>query len=554
MTTAVAWWNSDPASPPGGYWDQGMVEDLLAGTLWRTTTPYEFRWVIADTATPWALPEGVIVIVPGDYNAGPDALALLNAWAEAAPWVLFIITGDELGKFDATQLTHPKRRVWKEGTFLGGAAGVDVRLPIGYPPWFRAAVQAGGHGIPPRPYDVTLWGQYTHERRIAAFNALAYLPPKVMVSQLRTPGFTQGQPPMEYAKAMAMTKVALAPSGPDTPESFRLYEALEAGCIPVVDAASPRRVDHDYWLRVLGQHPLPTIRVWSDLPGYVERLLDGWPANAARVSAWWQQWKRDLAYLLYDTLVELGAPRPTADDSITVLVTTSPVERHPRTDHIEEVIASIRARLPLAEIVIVADGVREEQAHLADAYSAYLHRLTWLCNHVWSNVVPVIADKFIHQAASAQLGLQYVHTRFVLFMEHDTPLVREPIDWVPLTAALADYTANVIRLPHEHEVLDVHRHLMIGGPEVIGATADSTGAVAWRTRQWSQRPHLARARWYRTMLASRCAEPFYIEDQVYSEVEGDTDGNGWRIWLLQPEGNTQRSIHLDSREGAPKYE
>ena len=55
-----------------------------------------------------------------------------------------------------------------------------------------------------------------------------------------------------------------------------------------------------------------------------------------------------------------------------MIVTTSPVPSHPSTSDIEHTIGSIREHLPTAEIVIVADGVRQEQQDRRKTYEHYL--------------------------------------------------------------------------------------------------------------------------------------------------------------------------------------
>ena len=44
---------------------------------------------------------------------------------------------------------------------------------------------------------------------------------------------------------MARSRLCPAPMGYVSPESFRLYEALEAGCLPLVDTSAVRRAGDD---------------------------------------------------------------------------------------------------------------------------------------------------------------------------------------------------------------------------------------------------------------------------------------------------------------------
>jgi len=52
----------------------------------------------------------------------------------------------------------------------------------------------------------------------------------------------------EYADVLSKTKFALCPPGQDSLDTFRIYEALEAGCIPVTLRRTPRVPIHpSYW-------------------------------------------------------------------------------------------------------------------------------------------------------------------------------------------------------------------------------------------------------------------------------------------------------------------
>jgi hypothetical protein len=74
-------------------------------------------------------------------------------------------------------------------------------------------------------------------------------------------------------------------------ESFRLYEALEAGSIPIVE----KRWTLDYFRLLLGEHPIPTVRSWAEARDLVKRLAadpDGLNALQDRCLSWWDAYKR----------------------------------------------------------------------------------------------------------------------------------------------------------------------------------------------------------------------------------------------------------------------
>lgn len=565
----VIWATNNAESIARGYWDQGFIEELLSGAVWRVPGALDFEHHEVRGGTFPALDgSGAVVIVPGRHNAERKHVIWLNAQLATLPWALLIFTGDEAAEFPWQKIEHPHCRIWAMGARSMARENVDQPLGSGYPPGMtetmREPLTAGQ--ATRRSLNWCFAGQITHERREQCAAALRSLPEGTGYF-LGTPGFTQGIDQHTYWGILADAKVAPCPSGPESPDSFRLYEALEAGCIPIADAATPHGPEASFWTYIFGEPPpFPEVSSWEALPALMDELLAGWPANANRVFAWWQAWKRRLAWELQETihgLSGLGAPRLTApDEQITVIVPTSPAALHPSTEHIEETIASIRERLPLAEVIIVADGVRPEQEDRHADYDEYLRRLLWLCAHEWENVLPVLMPEWGHQANCTRAALNEVRTALVLFVEHDTPLFGETPPWAELTRTIHLGVANVIRLHHEGTINPEHRHLMLDPTPTTTPLGASIGVPLIRTVQWSQRPHLAPTWFYRDLIDRYFAPESrtMIEDALHGVVQNDWNVHGspgwerWRLWLYAPDGDMRRSGHLDSRAGAPKYE
>lgn len=240
------------------------------------------------------------------------------------------------------------------------------------------------------------------------------------------------------------------------------------------------------------------------------------------------------------------------NDYITVLIPTSPIPSHPSLEVIAETVASVRERLPRAEILIMADGVADGQSHRSTDYAEYLRRLIWRCAHDWEGVVPFLFESHTHQVGMTRRMLDEVRTPLVLFVEHDTPLVGE-VDWPGCARAVMSGAVNLVRFHHEASVLEPHRHLMVDtSPQMV------EGVPLLRTVQWSQRPHLASAGVYRTWLEAAWwrSEDGMIEDRMHGVVENDWlahhDAGRFRLALYAPEGSMVRSRHLDGRAGDVK--
>lgn len=237
---------------------------------------------------------------------------------------------------------------------------------------------------------------------------------------------------------------------------------------------------------------------------------------------------------------------------LTVLIPTSPIPSHPDTRIIEETISTIRTHLD-SEIIIMVDGVREEQEHLKKNYQEYTRRILWKSANEWQNIIPIVFNEHNHQALMTKKTLQVVRTSQILFVEHDTPITPDrDIPWDKLSGYIESGKANLIRLHHEALVLDVHRHLMIGEPE----------DDLWATYQWSQRPHLASTEFYRQFLETYFPSNYFgmIEDKMYGVLEEAYRNQfkaGWesfKVWMYYPGGDIKRSYHTDGREGESKFE
>lgn len=502
--------------PPGDQWDQTMVGELLA---------------TVDTG------DGLILVIPGRY--WHDRIHEIDDMIASYPWVLAIRTGDEEDLFDITQVAHPNIAWWVQTPRVGRDYGSARLFGVGYTPHLRELPV----DPPIKSLDVFLSAQDTHARRHDAFAALEG---RHDCRAIRTAGFTQGLTPADYRAYMVRAKVAPCPPGPATPDTFRVYEALQAHAIPIADNA-------DYWRLLFPAGPFPIVEEWSELPAFIDGVLDDWPRLSNRVIAAWILHKRTMARWLRDDLAALGAA--IATPSTTVLITASPIASHPDTSIIEETVESVRAQLPDAEIIIAHDGVRTEQESMRDDYEEYLRRLLWLADHKWHNVLPLIFDAHHHQGVVTKRALEHVTTPLILFMEHDTPITGT-IPWLNLELAIIGGEANSVRFHHEASILDEHRYLMLDDEAlVIG------GVPLRRTMQWSQRPHLASVAFYRQVLAAAFAndQPNFIEDVVYGRLcdavnaHGAMGWNQWRTWIYAPHGSMVRSRHTDGRCGASKF-
>ena len=535
----VVWQTYNNKVPNRGYWDQALLEDLLAGDDFNHL---ENNGKLPDLG-------GAIVIIPArsHYNL----INIIDKDLAKLDWCLLIITGDEDNQFNYDGIKHPN--IIKYGQLPRTDSKADYYLPNGYTPNTRPMLaKLDGQ----KNQDWFFAGQVTHKRRQDCVDVLKTREDGQLVE---TEGFTQGIAPVAYYEALAAARIAPCPSGPETVDTFRLYEALEAGCIPAVDTKTPKEDQKYFWKLLLGEHPLTLIDEWEFLPGHIDSLLEDFQYKANHVFNWWQWHKRTIRDRLADDLDKLTGRKelPASDnDLITVLIPTSPIPGLPETKYIDEVISSVRSHLPKAQIIIMADGIREEQAKYKADYDEYIRRLLWRANFKWDNTNLLIFDEHQHQAAMTRKALKLVKTPFILFCEHDTPLTPdEPIPFIAMSKTIFEGAADLIRLHFEAAIPEAHRSLMLG-------TFTNNGQRYMKTVQWSQRPHLVSKAFYERILRVNFSahSRTMIEDVMHGVVMDEYNNHGVLGWnnfklaIYYPEGNIKRSYHTDGRQGDLKYD
>lgn len=248
------------------YWDWGIIK-------WMEGWLRQFRDVSKELEH--------LVVIPGAFQA--DKVDEINELLSEHPYCVVMVTSDEEAKFPVEQLDHPRMKVWLQ---YHRNQWVHRYLPIGPGPGRF------------RPADKTLdWcfsGQVGHTKRQELMEVMREVGGGFLFG---TPGFTQGLPREDYEHLLSYTRMALCPGGPNSPDSFRLYEALESGCIPIVDNAP-------FFEEMFGDFPFLTVSHWDEAPDLIENYRAS-PDAAKTVYDWWQKTKYQLAYALEEDLCSL---------------------------------------------------------------------------------------------------------------------------------------------------------------------------------------------------------------------------------------------------------
>lgn len=529
MKLDVIYLSVNPDVPPNDFWDMGFLNQYLFPQF--DCNYYEVDSIPEDI-------KGGVVVLPARNQK--DYVEDINRELAKLDYLVLLLTGDEQSEMQWRELKHPRMLVWIMSPKQGVHDDAAGKLGSGYRQ--EAPELLKEIGLQDRTLDFFFAGQVTHPIREQCVEQLKKIPNGKLIE---TKGFGQGVEYREYLEDMARAKFVPCPSGPETADTFRLFEALESGCVPIADGGN-------YWPFLFGEQvPFPIVSDWSVLPSLMPELLRDWPQNSNRVYGWWQNYKRRLADKLEDQIATLSGERPERlkDDQIVCLIPGAPIPTNPSSEVIDETIESIRERLPDSEIIVMFDACPDQKAELKEPYEEFKRRFLWRVAHELENVTPMVFDRHSHQSLMTKEALKLVRTPLLLWTEQDVPLHNQiPFDELK-EVILAGY-ANSIRFYHEASVPDEHQYLMLdNGPIEI------LGVPLIRNRQWSGRAQLASAKFYR-YIAERYFDdqPRFIEHQMYGiVVHGDYDE--FRLHLYAPEGTMVRSLHTDGRRrGAKIYD
>ena len=503
-----------------------------------------------------AVGDGVVVVANGTSNK----IKKLNEKLAPYKWVLLIIVSDENNIFKVDEVVHPNIKIWVQTPRADKDYG-DARLfgvGYGFSSKYRSKLT---QEYLFKPTDVFISGQNTHERRNIVFSELLeYMGRNTddVININMTQGFTQGMKPTDYYRNMAMTKISPCPSGIVSPDSFRLYESLEFGAIPIADDVSPA-YEYDsrgYWQKLFPDAPFPILSD-TNISDLIDQSKVNYQQKANIVFAWWIKQKRKYAYDLVDDIRALSdnpVKLDTLKEKITVIIPVSPWKSNPDTTIVETVIQSVRYHLPLSEIIITFDGVREEQRDKSEVYQEFVKRMLWKINVDNNNILPLVFEKHTHQSGMMREALKYVRTESVLYVEGDSPLYYREIDWDNITDIISKDEARIVRLYNKHEIPEDHEYLMHHDKDMKVGNGDYVG-----TSQWSQQPHIVRTDIYRYIMNEyfTTGSVCFIEDRFYYIIVGEIDNGQWDKWkmfIYIPEDKQPRSYHLDGRGGEEKYD
>ena len=97
--------------------------------------------------------------------------------------------------------------------------------------------------------------------------------------------------PEEYYAKLNDSIFTLVPNGYYHPETYRLYEALESGSIPIIE--NP----FDFFDYFLKDNPIPKINNWKESSKLIKKLIDDEKSLiklSKDIDTWWLQYKKNI--------------------------------------------------------------------------------------------------------------------------------------------------------------------------------------------------------------------------------------------------------------------
>ena len=103
----------------------------------------------------------------------------------------------------------------------------------------------------------------------------------------------------EMSEVLSSTEFIPCPNGFFHPETYRLYEALQCGCVPIVENA------YKYYDRLFPDNPFIKVDKWAD----AKPIIRGWGKDQIKkkqleCKSWWDGYKIDLQEAIKNTVIQ----------------------------------------------------------------------------------------------------------------------------------------------------------------------------------------------------------------------------------------------------------
>lgn len=233
-----------------GNWDHGLLMDVF--------DKYPDLFIQHNNRNVnFIYPNKSIVIVSGK----PDVEGL-RYYLSMVNFCILILTSEEDSFFDYKSVIHPGVEVWTQ-YYYSNKSDIKERMLIGPPN--RLSIYKIKTDLN-RKYLWSFVGQVQNPSRQKAVEVLKTIPHGFMHIADSFGGVENGIVYQEYLDIMCQSIFVICPSGSMCVDSFRLYEAMECGAIPITEVKSPRDEEgFNFWNEVYPQNEVIAVRDWEEL-------------------------------------------------------------------------------------------------------------------------------------------------------------------------------------------------------------------------------------------------------------------------------------------------
>jgi len=262
--------------PPDGAWETDWLRELFGDSI---------SGEVVDNT--WSKMIDPMIVV--DNRLVPEKIAYYRDAFRHGCRVILVHLSDEAFKDDlgAYQYCDAVLRNYHSERLAAYAA--IKQFPLGYKAGFLRSI-----ADKPATTRTHLWSfagdanKHGRAEMLHAFNQL----PGGFIHATSGFGAADALPTTAYRTLMDETLFAPCPGGWSSLDTFRVYEALEAGCIPIVE----RRPGFDYFTRLMGSHPIPTVDDWRSAAAFIRTSQSNDTAEHLRLACrdWWRAHKKNL--------------------------------------------------------------------------------------------------------------------------------------------------------------------------------------------------------------------------------------------------------------------
>lgn len=188
---------------------------------------------------------------------------------------------------------HIFRNYWHEYLYNTNI----TTLPLGYKMgMFKNSTSNETQEYSTRQYKWSFCGHLIKSDRRNMISTIQHIQP-YYIHEIKTWNASNSLGPIEYKNILKDTSIIPCLIGNINIDTFRLYEALECGCVPIIYKINYNmRQTKEYYKQIFGDHPLPVVdNMLNELRTVVTELLDNnFEEKRRNIFSWYNNYKVEL--------------------------------------------------------------------------------------------------------------------------------------------------------------------------------------------------------------------------------------------------------------------